>query len=909
MNLLASLSFSAPWILAALIILPAIWFLLRVTPPSPRRVVFPPLRLLLGLRDQEETPARTPWWLLLLRLLAAALLIVALADPLIGAAPKLSGSGPLVLMVDNGWTAAAAWNKRQAVMDDVLRQAADTGRPVAIVATADLPDVGLMDAGKAQRMARELNPRAWMPDQNRAAEAIAGAKFPSVPEILWLSDGLEHGSADFVADQLRKTGRTIITIDAGNSARAVLAPDIDANGFAVTVLRAGNNGGDGEVEALNGRGGILATAPFHFEAGSVKAVAHLRLPPQVRSDTARIAIVNEESAGAVQMLNGGGLRKTAGLVSAGTTEDQQPLLSDVYYLDRALSPYADLRKGAIADLLKSNIGVLILADVGRIAGADHDNVAAFVKDGGLLIRFAGERVANDADDLMPVQVRSGERYLGGAMGWATPQKLAPFPENSPFSGLTIPQDVTVSRQILAEPGIAQSDRVWASLSDGTPLVTAEQRGKGWIVLFHVTAGPHWSSLPISGLYVDMLRRVLTLASGTRPENLGTPAIVAPLETMDGFGHLQQPPADALPIQTDQMAQTEVSPRHPPGLYGRPGSEIAFNAVKANASLLPLRSLNLAVAAYEDTRTIALAPYLLALAMALLLLDAAISLWLRGYLRLSRTVMAGLGALLLAGLILRPGGAAAADDTFAMQSALETRLAYVKTGLSDVDSVSRAGLAGLARVISARTSYEPSEPIAVDVESNDLAFFPLLYWPMDPREKDLSPQAISKISNYMRNGGTILFDTRDLTLGAVRGSESAGEQTLRRLLDRLDVPPLQPLPSDHVLTRSFYILKDFPGRWNGGQVWVEALPDQEPQGDPVAARGGDGVSPIIVGGNDYAAAWALDDQGRPLFDVTPGGETQREIAYRFGINVVMYCLTGNYKTDQVHVPTLLKRLGR
>ena len=68
------LSFGEPLILSALVALPVLWWLLRVTPPLPRRTLFPPLRLLRGLEDEEQTPAATPWWLLLLRLLAAALL-------------------------------------------------------------------------------------------------------------------------------------------------------------------------------------------------------------------------------------------------------------------------------------------------------------------------------------------------------------------------------------------------------------------------------------------------------------------------------------------------------------------------------------------------------------------------------------------------------------------------------------------------------------------------------------------------------------------------------------------------------------------------------------------------------------------------------------------------------------------
>src|SRR5512138_3353451 len=137
MDILPSISFGAPWILLALIVLPVIWFLLRVTPPLPKRVVFPPLRLLLGLRDEEQTPAGTPWWLMLLRLSAAAALIIALAEPQVGRTLELSGHGPIVLLVDNGWTAAPAWDRRTGLVREAVDIAARQNRAVAIIATAD----------------------------------------------------------------------------------------------------------------------------------------------------------------------------------------------------------------------------------------------------------------------------------------------------------------------------------------------------------------------------------------------------------------------------------------------------------------------------------------------------------------------------------------------------------------------------------------------------------------------------------------------------------------------------------------------------------------------------------------------------------------------------------------------------
>ena len=252
-----------------------------------------------------------------------------------------------------------------------------------------------------------------------------------------------------------------------------------------------------------------------------------------------------------------------------------------------------------------------------------------------------------------------------------------------------------------------------------------------------------------------------------------------------------------------------------------------------------------------------------------------------------------------------------DLQIAIQATGKVSFAYVLTGDAATDETSRAGLLGLGRHLSMRTSVEPGEPFGVNVATDEIAFFPILYWPVLPNASTLPDATLNKIDSYMKQGGMIIFDTRDFGSGIPTGIGMGreGGTPLRRLLGRLDIPRLEPVPEAHVLTKSFYILRTFPGRWDGGQMWVEADSSGSVDGDTRKARRADGVSSILVTPNDLAAAWALDAQNRPMFPVVPGGETQREMAVRVGINIVMYALTGNYKADLVHAPALIERLGQ
>ncbi|MDF1790823.1 MAG: DUF4159 domain-containing protein [Thalassobaculaceae bacterium] len=923
---LGPLVFAVPWALAALAVLPVLWWLLRVIPPAPQRISFPAIRLLEGLRPEEDTPHSTPWWLLLLRLLIATLVILAIARPLIPSGTAIPPGGPILLVVDDGWSAARDFEARRDRVLRILDQAERENRPVALVTTADpMPgqrrDVDLSPPSALRSTIGALQPKPWGRDLDAVAELIDGAGLDATTTVVWLRESIAAADSDAFGDRLASIG-PVVVID-GTGGGPVWINDPDPAALTLTAeLRRGTTVGDRPVavRAIAEDGRVLTRQTAAFEADSDRLTVEIDLPTELRNDVARLEVEEEDTAASVFLMDERYKRRPVGLVSARDFEGSQPLLDELYYLDRALDPFTEVRRGTIDDLLERDLAVVVLADAGGITFEQRQKLETFLQDGGVVLRFAGERLAaSDADGggdtLLPVRVRRGDRTLGGALSWSRPEPLAPFDSTSPFAGIAVPDDVTVSRQVLAEPSIDLGDKTWARLVDGTPLVTAERRGDGWLVLVHTTANADWSNLPLSGLFVAMLRRIVALSQGVG----GTSErAMPPYALLDGFGTLGGPVTgtEALPSAATraELGMPAIGPRHPPGFYG---DENAREALNLGPSLgdavlvagVPTGAVTQALEAGRDTE---LQGWMLAVALLLAILDTLIGLALRGLLP-GRMIVGGAGrgaaVLVLASLVLAPGSGLAQQpqrqpgdpEAFALAAASEMRLGYVLTGDTWIDGISHDGLTGLSDELTRRTAVEPAAPFGVDVERDELAFFPLLYWPITREQPELSGEAVVRVNQYMRNGGIIIFDTRDQYEVAVPGA--AGGSGLRRLVQlsqALDIPPLAPASPDHVLTRAFYLLDEFPGRYVGGTVWLE---------DERVRSSDTEVSPVLVGSHDWAGAWARDAAGRPRFPVVPGGELQREMATRFGINLVMYALTGNYKADQVHVPSILERLGQ
>ncbi len=937
------LSFGAPALLFGLLALPVIWWLLRLTPPRPQTELFPPLRILARVLKREETPHRSPWWLTLLRLLMAALIILALAEPVLNPRERLpAGGSALALVVDNGWASAPDWQRRVATADRLIADAADSSIPILLAFTAEPAnsDIGPYDASAATDRLNAATPRPVPTDRPGVFGRVAAAleAFPGAA-VAVLSDGLaQPGDEEAFANLLGQDAARLVWIAPDRLDMAALtATENTADTFTVTAIRAPGDPAPRQLTAgaFDDRGRRIADAAITFGPGETEATGEMRLPFELRNDFSSVSIDGEAQASAIRVLDENSRRRRVGLISQAEADRAQPLLSPLYYIRRALDPFADLVEPTSADLneavpqlLEQKPAMIVMADVGILPDTAHAALAEWLEEGGTLVRFAGSRLAaaQGEDDLLPVRLRTGERSLGGALSWTEPQPVSEFPPTGPFSDLTPPNEVTVSRQVLAEPTPEIVERSWATLADGTPLVTGARRGDGTLVLFHVTPEATWSNLPISGSFVEMLRRIVQLSrnQGRIDADAGNGGVsLAPYRMISADAQLVPPGADARPLDLSS-GQPAVTIQNPPGLYGGEEGVVAHNLLAPGTELVPIGRPDSPVpvteASYAADESQALRGPLFAAALALMILDMLAVFWMGGLFsrrpgakaRAAATSAAGL--LLLAGLAAAwPTGAVAQDekpgDADAIAAISETRIGYVITGNASVDAISRAGLTGLSRFLADKTALEPGQPAGVDIAADELSFYPLIYWPIDEASPMPDQAAVARIDAYMQQGGTVLFDTRDqFSTGFGSGTASPSTQRLRDILSSLNVPPLEPVPPDHVLTKAFFIMTEFPGRYAGSPLWVEATLEAQ-NGDNRPVRAGDGVSPILITANDLAGAWAVDGRGQPMLPTVPADPMQRLWALRGGVNIMMYMLTGNYKADQVHVPILLERLGQ
>jgi hypothetical protein len=921
--LLSNLSFLQPIILLAFISLPLLWLILRVTPPPPKVIKIPTFRFIKELKPEDHTSKDTPLWLLLLRLLAISLIIFGFAGPVLNAQSYLKGQLPPRIVIDNSWQGAAAWDSMIAKGVAIAEEAGRENLNIRITLTAD--DLTArswlgneMGAKEASARLKALEPQSWPADYKALTETLEKDK--KSYHSYFLSGGLYQETQEDFFELLVERGGLDIFIPSETTLPYVLSNDNkklnsdDHEGGLYATLKAAHSSQTARpltINALDNGNGIidrLKITPdmWDNENDKIEADIHFDLPAKLVSKVQRLQLGDQRTAASTLIVDPALSRKSIGLVKVMGEKDNKAYIGPAFYLNRALSPYADITEGPLSEILKSQPDIIILPDDIASFSEQLNDMQDWLEKGGILIRFSGPRLLENAqgastvssslNQFLPLSLRRGGRSMGGELSWESAMPLAEFSEDSLFFGLPKAEDVKIKQMVLAEPGDYLDSRSWARLEDGTPIVTYDTRGNGLIVLFHVTATPDWSTLPLSGLYVEMLKRIIDLSAMPKDQRseLGDRANVnlSPIYTLGGYGQIQSPSPAIKPLSAllDEKNIT-LSLSIPPGLYAGQGLSKTLNLGNKITDMTILNADNLprasALQYYQSSKEERPGSLILYIALLLLTADlAACFLFVGKKGALSKAVGK---SIIVAGvtLFMLSSASAAQASEYLERNMSEYAdnfyLAFIRSEDENLNNTVEKGLEELAITLNMRTSAEPVGIISLDVNNDELSFFPLIYWPVVSGQSALDVTTMNKIQNYLDHGGMILFDVQ--SSGAL--DTNTTNEDLRRLIGRLNIAPLEIVPEGHALSRSFYLLDNYPGLHPDYPVWVEQKEDTR-----IADAGS-----VLIGSNQWAHSWARGS-----------GSNQEEMAMRFGVNLVMYALTGNYKTDQVHVKHILERLG-
>lgn len=925
-------SFYHPLYLISLLLLPLIYFLIKLTPPQPHVILFPPISILKKLVPAEKTPKNSPLLLLIVRLFLVGAIITALAGPYYQISDKvIINNQPLLIVVDDSWSSAQDWDQRKNFIQNLIHEAELQSVPTYIYAASDNNISQFIDYATTRNKIKILNPKPYVPNYSEAINIIREfTKSHENCHIVWLAPALAHPDAgEFITSlESDKKKTPNISIYANHNDIKILRNPINQKEAIHIDIENYNQSLNSPIEIIASDFYGNTLFQQHFDQKfQTKDKILIKAPLELRNKVSHLRINNQHTAGSVALLDDRSRRARIGIFAQSKDNSTQPLLSAYYFLSKALNPFADIvipNSGSITpidDLLSQNITTLILSDVGLLTKSDEHVVAKFLTDGGSLIRFSGPNLAAKADDLLPVKLRPASRNLGGAISWEKPKKIAQFEHSSPFYEFSIPDDILISRQLLAEPTNDLNDKTWVRLEDGTPLVTAERRGKGLLVFFHISAETSWSNLPISGLFIDMLNK-LSLYSFISDEikkndvteiNNSSQLSLRAVKLLDGFGNFLPGPIDSVPsISLNNSGFTDSN--NLPGFYVDGSITRAVQPISKNEILSKLDDIikNKTINTLDDISRYDLSSVFLLLSVLLFLIDTLLS---TPKSNLSINIFKFPKLILFITILLAPNDEAYATSSPSDQlpskemiSILTSRLAYVLNGDNNIDATAYDGLKHLTNELRARTSYEPGDPIGLDLNKDDLSLYPLIYWPIYASMPQPNEKVIQKLATFMRFGGTVIFDTRNGDAYSNVIGESQESSWLRLLLQQLDVPVVEQVPRDHVITKTYYLINKIQGSSEPCDSWVEkTFMDVADEQRNNVIQSTDNVSSLIITSCNLASAWSRFSREN---NFSSNKDTHNlELAMRSGINIVMYTLTGNYKSDQVHKRRIIERLQK
>lgn len=599
------IDFGSPWMLGTLPPALLIAFLLmRSIERRAKEVDFPAIFILDMLDNTERDTDRMPIWQQMINYAAISAAVIGAADPSWNPQESFGQDGPVIVAMDNGWDSAGNWDAVLERAQDIFRQAHNDDRQVIIVQMASHEGDGFkvmppMDAAAASQALTQINPMPWPVDYKAVQTGLDIHNEGTYGASYWLGSGLAGNGAQDFAKALNTIAPLRYIENEYSSLPMVLGPAQYENGdYRLTVRRAvAEEQADFGISAYAQDNTLLASYTYSFGEGQKEVDVLFDVPDIVSADKLssevfRFSINAQQNAAAQVIVDDQWKSRSVGLVVE-RLSDTDSLLSEARFIQTALDPHSELFLGRIEELIDSgDISILAVPDAVTISAVASEKIQEWVESGGTLIRFAGPNMARTAhknDPLLPLDLRKGVHSF--SLDEDKHARIDQFDPSSPLRGIQMDSSAEIHKQIMVEPGPDVSKKIWASLDDGSPLVSADQRGEGRVVLFHSSANTAWGEFSLSDNFVDILLEVVSSAKSIEESEALDLKALPPFLTMNGYGAIENPPPYVADLQSKNC---RISALNPPGLYGSSLSAVACNLSASIEDISPLRDVDSAI---------------------------------------------------------------------------------------------------------------------------------------------------------------------------------------------------------------------------------------------------------------------------------------------------------------------------
>ncbi len=897
---IGNIVFQNPYFLILLLTFPFFWKYLRSSPLPPSLVKFPAIILVSNHKSIDNTPEKNSFFILLLRILIFIILVLVLSKPKFG---KINHSKfEQLVIIDNSWTSSANWNDRKSKIKELLKSYKFSNFNFTIMSTTqhsknDILNVTTNNYEEAKEFLHKLKPFPWEPNYELVKKNLKN-KEKNFDSVFWFTESIINIEKKKLYEFLKQDNLFIVS-SLNENLPPILKLNTQSNEtyeFEITHLDEGIS--NGFIDAYDKNRRLLFrfkyNEKFEKDGEFFKTNVNLVLPVYLKNKVDFFQVNSIRTPSTVVYLNKWEKNKLVGLSTLNSNKNIQELDKGNYYVKKALEKNYKIVEDNLENLLAQNLKIIYIDDSYLIEKSLEKKLLTWLKNGGTLIKLSGKKLirelnlGNENFFDFTFSLLKESSNLGKNLSLKNFLKIREFDNRSPFFGLVIPNEIKIKKYIQSNVKKSENIETLANLENGASLISAMNFGKGKMILFHVPCNLDWSNLCFSYLFVDLNERIINSIKGFKEEN---ERILKPYLSINGFGELEKPYPESLNI-IKNLVQKQVKVKYdkPPGLYKDSNGIYALNlsdSLDYNFKKFEFEekifSINTLNHKGSDLQNI-----LISIVFILFILE---NLFIMISKQAINFNIKKNFKFLFVFLLIPTNLIATEKSIFSLVSS--NKIGYVITKNKNINEINENGLISLSNFITQKTAAIMELPEPIDFYTDELYYYPLIYWSIIDENTNLDENEIKKINNYTKNGGLLIIDCKT-QLNNILPDDCL--KIFRNIFPLNFFSKFKVLNNSHAISKSFYLLNSFPGRRNN-KVFVTSNESQK----------SDKGASIVLSNNHWTDSWALNKDKDFLFPLLDNIENQRTLSFRFGLNLLIHSLTGNYKTDQVHVPEILKRI--